>query len=91
MPLLLADFIYTRDCKLNLRKNVDTTSMWGMSCENSQQILLKRAQQFCMLRLTTPHNPKVVGSNPAPATKDPRFCYLGFSLAFLWYTASTLP
>ena len=25
MPLLLADFIYTRDCKLNLRKNVDTT------------------------------------------------------------------
>ena len=26
MPLLLADFIYTRDCKLNLRKNVDTTS-----------------------------------------------------------------
>ena len=25
MPLLLADFIYSRDCKLNLRKNVDTT------------------------------------------------------------------
>lgn len=25
MPLLLADFIYARDCKLNLRKNVDTT------------------------------------------------------------------
>jgi len=24
MPLLLADFIYSRDCKLNLRKNVDT-------------------------------------------------------------------
>ena len=25
MPLLLANFIYSRDCKLNLRKNVDTT------------------------------------------------------------------
>ena len=25
MPILLADFIYSRDCKLNLRKNVDTT------------------------------------------------------------------
>lgn len=25
MPSLLADFIYSRDCKLNLRKNVDTT------------------------------------------------------------------
>ena len=24
MPSLLADFIYSRDCKLNLRKNVDT-------------------------------------------------------------------
>lgn len=24
-PPLLADFIYSRDCKLNLRKNVDTT------------------------------------------------------------------
>ena len=23
MPLLLADLIYSRDCKLNLRKNVD--------------------------------------------------------------------
>ena len=30
------------------------------------------------------HNPKVVGSNPAPATKDPRFCYLGFSFVFCW-------
>ena len=25
MPLLLADFTHARDCKLNLRKNVDTT------------------------------------------------------------------
>ena len=25
MPLVLADFIYSRDCKQNLRKNVDTT------------------------------------------------------------------
>ena len=31
---------------------------------------------------------ETVGSNPAPATKNPRFCYLGFSLAFLWDTAS---
>ena len=30
MPLLLADFIYTRDCKLNLRKNVDTTCLTGV-------------------------------------------------------------
>ena len=29
MPLLLADFIYSRDCKLNLRKNVDTTGGSG--------------------------------------------------------------
>lgn len=28
MPLLLADFIYSRDCKLNLRKNVDTTELF---------------------------------------------------------------
>ena len=60
------------------------TSMWGMSCENRQQIPPERAQQGCMLRLTAPHNPKVVGSNPAPATKDPRFYYLGFSFVFCW-------
>ena len=30
MPLLLADFIYSRDCKLNLRKKVDTTSRHPM-------------------------------------------------------------
>ena len=58
--------------------------MWDMSCENRQPTPLERAQQACMLRLTTPHNPKVVGSNPAPATKDPRFCYLGFSFVFCW-------
>lgn len=29
MPLLLADFIYSRDCKLNLRKNVDTTTLFS--------------------------------------------------------------
>lgn len=28
MPLLLADFIYSRDCKLNLRKKVDTTKQY---------------------------------------------------------------
>ena len=27
---------------------------------------------------------ETVGSNPAPATKDPRFCYLGFSFVFCW-------
>ena len=48
------------------------TSMWGMFCENSQPTPLERAQQVCMLRLTTPHNPKVVGSNPAPATTSRR-------------------
>ena len=48
------------------------TSMWGMSCENRQQIPPERAQQGCMLRLTAPHNPKVVGSNPAPATTSRR-------------------
>ena len=32
MPLLLADLIYSRDCKLNLRKNVDTTYLkkWSL-------------------------------------------------------------
>ena len=29
MPPLLADFIYSRDCKLNLRKNVDTTEIFA--------------------------------------------------------------
>ena len=30
MSLLLADFIYFRDCKLNLRKTVDTTLQSGL-------------------------------------------------------------
>lgn len=29
MPLLLADFIHSRRCKPNLRKNVDTTGAYG--------------------------------------------------------------
>ena len=33
MPLLLADFIYSRDCKPNLRKNVDTTKVLDLSAE----------------------------------------------------------
>ena len=33
MPLLLADFIYSRDCKLNLRKHVDTTVIEGTAVE----------------------------------------------------------
>ena len=62
------------------------TSMWGMSCENRQQIPPERAQQGCMLRLTAPHNPKVVGSNPAPATmKNPHESWIcaGFLFSFL--------
>ena len=39
MPLLLANFIYSRDCKLNLRKNVDTTettpTLVSVSCSFS--------------------------------------------------------
>ena len=31
MPLLLANFIYSRDCKLNLRKNIDTTSIYKLA------------------------------------------------------------
>ena len=31
MPLLLANFIYFRDCKLNLRKNIDTTSIYKLA------------------------------------------------------------
>ena len=58
--------------------------MWVMSFQNSQQTPPKTAQWACLLWLTTAHNPKVVGSNPAPATKDPRFCYLGFSFVFCW-------
>ena len=33
MPLLLADLIYSRDCKLNLRKNVDTTPTYWSAQE----------------------------------------------------------
>ena len=60
------------------------TPMWVMSFQNSQQTPPKTAQRACLLWLTTAHNPKVVGSNPAPATKDPRFYYLGFSFVFCW-------
>ena len=35
MPLLLADFIYSRDCKPNLRKNVDTTLKRALRLKNS--------------------------------------------------------
>ena len=47
MPLLLADFIYSRDCKLNLRKNVDTTTMgcwrqcWGENGKGIREQPLK--------------------------------------------------
>ena len=39
MPLLLANFIYSRDCKLNLRKNVDTTGHYGEQLTLNQWIL----------------------------------------------------
>ena len=39
MPLLLADFIYSRDCKLNLRKNVDTTA--ALQPRHLPQLLLR--------------------------------------------------
>ena len=35
MPLLLADFTHARDCKLNLRKNVDTTWQSAYCFQNS--------------------------------------------------------
>lgn len=35
MPLLLADFIYSRNCKPNLQKNVDTT----MICEQEARLI----------------------------------------------------
>ena len=50
MPLLLADLIYSRDCKLNLRKNVDTTVLRiCVDCEKSQQAELgdqKHAERY---------------------------------------------
>ena len=39
MPLLLADLIYSRDCKLNLRKNVDTTLRFHGSKQDFQIFL----------------------------------------------------
>lgn len=39
MPLLLADFIHSRRCKPNLRKNVDTTCL----SENKRQLSIKSA------------------------------------------------
>ena len=66
--------------------------MWGMSCENRQPTPLERAQQACMLRLTTPHNPKVVGSNPAPATKESQELPCGVPEIFrFWVDLSPRP
>ena len=46
MPLLLADLIYSRDCKLNLRKNVDTTelgqNLWSFSLKRPYAYSLKK-------------------------------------------------
>ena len=44
--------------------------MWGMSCENRQPTPLERAQQVCMLRLTTPHNPKGPAARWAASRPD---------------------
>ena len=68
------------------------TSMWDMSCENRQPTPLERPQQVCMLRLTTPHNPKVVGSNPAPATKESQELPCGVPEIFrFWVDLSPRP
>ena len=44
--------------------------MWDLSCENCQQIPPERAQQGCMLRLTTPHNPKGPAARWAASRPD---------------------
>ena len=49
MPLLLADLIYSRDCKLNLRKNVDTTVRCdiGHDRHNKTDKIVHREAPFC--------------------------------------------
>ena len=44
--------------------------MWDMSSENRQQLPLERGQQVCMLRLTTPHNPKGPAARWAASRPD---------------------
>ena len=47
MPLLLADLIYSRDCKLNLRKNVDTTLLRNADhIANANHLKPSRARQL---------------------------------------------
>ena len=45
MPLLLADLIYSRDCKLNLRKNVDTTARLAEAKRKASQQKRKEENQ----------------------------------------------
>ena len=52
MPLLLADFIYSRDCKLNLRKNVDTTWRVPGEWESEQNVM---GVKVLLLRKTALH------------------------------------
>lgn len=50
-PPLPADFIYSRDCKLNLRKNVDTTIFSGCRKTNGEKGKnMKRIQSLHFLR-----------------------------------------
>ena len=60
MPLLLADFIYSRDCKLNLRKNVDTTRLSGLCINWGSATVIVNGKNFrkisgCSSLLITRH------------------------------------
>ena len=63
MPLLLADFIYSRDCKLNLRKNVDTTIPSHISVKKERKssaffaiLLIERRECYGLVNSNQPSN-----------------------------------
>ena len=53
MSLLLTDFIYSRDCKLNLRKTVDTTRLLALN-RKAEHLLEQIPETGCYVFL----NPK---------------------------------
>ena len=53
MPLLLADFIHSRRCKPNLRKNVDTTGKQETIIQHIE-IVKQRGQAECLTPLLLP-------------------------------------
>ena len=63
MPLLLADFIYSRDCRLNLRKKVDTRRCGQKVGLNT----LKREIERCIQKI----NITKLSSGPA-GSREPR-------------------